>query len=210
MKNKVYMLILSFMMIGSVSFAQADFSIGPKVGVNYSSLNFRSNTSPYQSGSNQIGYHAGLFARIDLPVIFFQPEVIFSSTGGQLQPNGNDPSLVNAVDYNYNRLDVPIMLGFNMGGFRLQAGPVGTLMLSQDVRQSGTGTEVRQNYSNASFGYQAGIGLDVGNMVFDFKYESSLSRYGDEIVVGSGPSATSYRTDMRQSQWILSLGFRLF
>ncbi len=210
MKNKVYILVLSFIMVGTASFAQADFSIGPKVGMNYSSLNFKSNTSPYQSGSNQIGYHAGLFARIDLPVIFFQPEVIFSSTGGQLEPNGSDPSLTRAIDYNYNRLDVPLILGINLGGLRVQAGPVGTLMLSEDVRQSGTGTEVRQNYRSASFGYQAGIGVDIGNLILDLKYESSLSRYGDEITVGTGPSATVYNTDMRQSQWILSLGFRLF
>jgi hypothetical protein len=53
-----------------------------------------------------------------------------------------------------------------------------------------------------TFGYQAGIGLDIGNLVLDLKYEGGMTN--------SINGFAEVPTDQRQNQLILSMGFRLF
>jgi hypothetical protein len=83
----------------------------------------------------------------------------------------------------------------------VQAGPVATVLVNYKIEDS-VNTVVNADYSNATLGYQAGLGFDIGNLIFDFKYESSLGKVSKSVA--------GFETDTRQSQWIASAGFRLF
>lgn len=195
--KKLIFLISS--MILSIGVYGQDFSIGPKAGI--SSANIHVNGDDFESGSNEFGYHLGLFVRMGGSSIFVQPEFLYTNTGGSVikTDNGNTET---TFDANFDRFDIPLMFGFKFFDFfRVQAGPIATILVDYKIEDA-LNVPLDLDYKTSTFGYQAGIGLDVGNLIFDLKYESSLSKISK--------SSPLFQTDQRQNQIILSAGFRLF
>lgn len=172
------------------------FTMGPKFGISQGDVKV---SEGFRGEDSKIGYHVGAFARINLPVIFIQPEVLYTNTGGSFSDNTFN------YDVEFNRLDVPMMIGLKLGSvLRLQAGPVATYLLNGNMSSNdgSTTSKLIPPKEDFTFGYQAGIGLDIGNLVLDFKYEGGMTN------AINGYSAVP--TDQRQNQLILSMGFRLF
>lgn len=175
-----------------------EFSIGPKIGV--SQGNVQVNGNDFSTGNSKLGYHVGLFARLGGNSIYFQPEVLYTNTGGDFESSLGNTTVTYSASF--SRVDVPVMFGFKIAEvFRIQAGPVVSFLLDSDLDSDGTGL-TPPDYNTATLGYQAGIGVDVGNMILDVKYEGPLGKQADSIA--------GFATDQRQNQLILSLGIRLF
>lgn len=195
--KKLFPLFLAILLTAN-SYAQ-DFSIGPKVGVSQSNITV--NGDGFESGSTTLGYHVGAFVRMGGSSVYVQPEFLYTNTGGtiiQKMDNSTDVS----IDANFNRLDIPFMVGVKMAKvFRLQAGPVASILLDYTLDDA---LNVAQNvdYKNSTLGYQAGIGFDLGNLILDLKYESSLGKIAQSVA--------GFSTDQRQNQLMISAGFRLF
>ncbi|EMS31040.1 hypothetical protein C943_02613 [Mariniradius saccharolyticus AK6] len=182
----------------SWSLQAQDFSIGPKVG--FSQANVAVNGDGFSTGDAKFGYHLGAFVRMGGHSIFVQPELLFTNTGGTVVKSGQGTN--ETYSASFNRLDIPLMFGFKLAKvFRVQAGPVASVLMNYKIEDS-VDAVVDADYSSATVGYQAGIGLDVGNVILDFKYESSLSKLSKGVA--------GFETDTRQNQLILSAGFRLF
>lgn len=182
----------------SWSLQAQDFSIGPKVGI--SQANVAVNGDGFSTGDAKFGYHLGAFVRMGGHSIFVQPELLFTNTGGTVVKSGQGTS--ETYSASFNRLDIPLMFGFKLAKvFRLQAGPVASVLMNYKIEDS-LDAVVDADYNSATLGYQAGIGLDVGNVILDFKYESSLGKVSKSVA--------GFETDTRQNQLILSAGFRLF
>ncbi len=175
-----------------------EFSIGPKIGV--SQGNVQVNGDGFSKGNSKLGYHAGLFARLGGNNFYFQPEVLYTNTGGDFQSSQGSTTVTYSASF--SRVDVPVMFGFKIAEFfRIQAGPVMSFLLDSDLNSDGVGL-TPPDYNTATLGYQAGIGVDVGNIILDFKYEGPLGKQADSIA--------GFATDQRQNQLILSMGIRLF
>jgi hypothetical protein len=71
-----------------------------------------------------------------------------------------------------------------------------------DASAKGLEEDIKSGYKDATIGYQAGVGLDLWNLVIDAKYEGNLSTFGDELF--------GFPTDQNNNQWIVSVGFKLF
>jgi hypothetical protein len=196
--KKIAFIISMFFAAGSLM-AQ-DFSIGPKFGVSQANISVDENNG-FVSGDDRLGYHVGLFVRMGGNSFFVQPEILYTNTGGSInQTTVAGPEDV--LDANFNRLDIPLMAGFKvLNFFRIQAGPIASILMNYELEQAGQ-VITDADYSNATIGYQAGIGVDVGNLILDLKYENSLSRIARNI--------DGFPADQRQNQIILSAGFRLF
>ncbi|GHB35608.1 porin family protein [Mongoliitalea lutea] len=196
MKN-VYLLLIAVLCFSKLS-AQ-DFSIGPKVGVSQSSIAV--NGDGFESGSTSLGYHVGAFVRMGGASVFVQPEFLYTNTGGTIIQK-SDTGIDASIDANFNRLDIPFMVGVKLARvFRIQAGPIASVLLDYTLDDA---LNVAQNvdYRSSTLGYQAGIGLDLGNLILDFKYENSLGRIAQSVA--------GFNTDQRQNQLMVSAGFRLF
>src|SRR5690606_16568211 len=132
--------------------------------------------------------------------IYLQPEVLYTNTGGEFKEDQGSTSVT--YEATFNRMDVPIMFGFKLANFfRIQAGPVASFLLDKDVSNNVNSGKM-PDYKKSTLAYQAGIGLDVGNMILDLKYEGPFSK--------NSKSIAGFDTDQRQNQLILSLGIRLF
>jgi hypothetical protein len=195
---KTLLFLISALML-SVSANSQDFSIGPKAGI--SSANINVSGDGFESGSNEFGYHLGLFVRMGGSSIFMQPEFLYTNTGGSVIRT-DDTGTKTSFDANFDRFDIPLMFGFKfLDFFRVQAGPIASILVDYQIEDA-LQVPVEVDYKTSTFGYQAGIGLDIGNIILDLKYEGSMSKISK--------SSTSFQTDQRQNQLILSAGFRLF
>ena len=193
-------LILSFALLAfALTGYSQGFSIGPKVGLSQTKLDLKSDQ--FKNGESKFGYHVGIFARIDLAGLYLQPEVLYTQTQGQFSYDGNDQP-IKEYEADFNRVDIPVMLGFKMFNFlRIQAGPIASINVNSEIKDA-SNTVQDVDFKNATIGYQAGLGLDIGNMIIDAKYESSLDKFSGNV--------GNFSTDQRMNQRILSVGFRLF
>jgi hypothetical protein len=177
--------------------AQAQFfTIGPKFGVSQGDISV---ASGFRGEDSKIGYHVGAFTRFNLPIIYIQPEILYTNTGGSFSDNTFN------YDVNFNRLDVPLLIGLKLGSIlSLQAGPVATYLLNGELNShdGNTSTRVVPPKEDFTFGYQAGVALDIGNFLIGVKYEGGMTNSINRNI--------SVPTDQRQNQLILSMGFRLF
>lgn len=200
-KMKKLLFVCLLMIIGFA--ASAQFTLGPRVALTSSNLDIRENATNVQAGDAEFGFQYGLFARFKVPVIglYVQPEVLLSNTESTISQGAQN------VDLSFNRLDVPVMIGGKIGPLRINAGPSFSFLTSAETDVAGTETDIKDNYSNSTVGFQAGIGVDVLKFVIDLKYEGSLSeKFGDQVSAGG----LTFATDERPSHLVLAVGFKLF
>ncbi len=190
-----------FVFFAMEGFAQ-NFGFGIKAGLSSTKIDFKSDQFiPYDA---QTGYHVGVFGRFGAAGFFVQPEVLFTQTSGKFGINLPPFSSQNPDNYEatFNRLDVPVMVGFRMlKVIRLMAGPIASFNINSELKDAGD-TVKDVDFNNATLGYQAGLGVDIGNLSIEGKYEGGLSSFTDEI--------GGYASDNRLNQWVLSIGFKIF
>ena len=186
--------LLSAALLIAISFStKAQFSLGIKGGVNYSTIN-----SDNLRSSSVAGYQAGAFARLGGGV-YLQPEVYVSSTGGEFHSSDNNYT----GNVKFTNLNVPVLLGLRFGpknlNLRVMAGPVYTSVLSSNQNFGSIASSFANNgsYKNSTIGYQAGGGVDLGSITADLRYEGGFSDIN-----------SSY--GQRQHLWALSIGFKIF
>jgi len=209
MKKLLTILIAAFIMLPAMS----QIKFGIKAGLSTTSLKMEevktitSGSASYTveklEGANY-GFHGGLFMRLKVAMLFIQPEVLFSSTSNEYTVTdlaSATPGLV--VKQQFNQLSIPVMAGFKLGPLRLDAGPAASVLINSP-RELITAPGFETIYSRMSFGYQAGVGLDLLNILtIDLRYEGSLKKYQNQIENTLG---TAVNLDDRPNAFLLSVG----
>ena len=199
MKN-YQLAILTLCIIFFAGSASAQITLGPRIGMSSSQVKIDRTTDnglELETGDRVVGFHVGAFARISLLGLYVQPEILFTSAGGEVELTDASGTRDQILEYDLNKLDIPVMAGTKIAFFRLQAGPVFSFLLDD-----GFSASEDVNLNNAVVGYQAGIGLDISKLVIDVKYEGNLSKVGDRI--------EGINVDQRANQFLLSVGWKLF
>jgi hypothetical protein len=166
-----------------------------------------------EQGESKLGIHFGAFGRIQIMGLFIQPELLFSQTKGEyiITDQADAQSAYNAVvEQKFNKFDVPVIVGMKFGPARVGLGPVASFTLSESdglkdkmTEFVGANTTVENALNNAVFGYQVGVGLDLGKFAtIDLRYEGNLSKLGDQLTIGEN----NFNLDQRNPQLILNLG----
>jgi len=196
---KKLLFTFAFLSFALTVFSQ-DFSIGPKVGISQANLNLSKDY--FKSGDAKFGYHVGIFSRIGIGSFFLQPEVLYTQTKGKFSLDGMGTGDAGDYESSFNRIDIPLMVGFKFFKFlRLQGGPIASIDMNSELKNAFNDVQ-DVDFEKYTLGYQAGIGLDIGNLIVDAKYESALNKLTSNV--------GSLSTDQRVNQWILSVGFRIF
>lgn len=205
------MLILLFVLAfanGNDSFAQ--FTIGIKGGVNFSQLKTDFKTQSFgnnlqQSLDTKTGYVGGVYMRFGSK-FFVQPEFVFSAKGGSVNIlKGGSTTTSQTLSIEYTNFDIPVLIGFKVGPLRLNAGPMASFKLSDkglDEELKAYSSNVGESFKNASYGYQAGGGVDLGAFSVDLRYEGSLSEV-------TGNTFNNINFTQKGNLWQMTLGLRL-
>lgn len=198
--KKLVLVLLVF--LGSLTAHAQKNGFGLKGGLSSTQVNFEADQ--LVPSDAQLGYHLGVFARFGGIGFFVQPEVLFTQTSGKFKLELPPASSTSPANYEakFNRLDVPVMAGFRiLKIIRVMAGPIASFNIDSSLKEAGT-TVQNIDFKKATFGYQTGVGVDLGNLTFEGKYEGGLSKFTENV--------GSYTTDNRINQWVLSVGFKLF
>ena len=207
--KKLFLVLVASMFIFTLSSAQM-FNYGIKAGIGFSSLklddvtgiNDGADVYDLITGDGVMGYHVGLQTRIKIAMLVIQPELYFNAGGGTLeQVVDNGPTSV--LDVKFSRIDIPLLVGVKLGPARISVGPTGSFVLSENTDLKEIQPDFELFSKAMTWGFQAGLGLDISKLSLDFRYEGSLSKLGESFSVGG----TDFALDARPSQWIISLGF---
>lgn len=218
MKKALFALIFLSALQTNAQFNRKFVFVGIRGGANFSKLQ----TSEFKiskpgasvqdffqnNSANRTGYILGTYARIGRK-FFIQPEVLLSSKGGTFEIFKNGSTTPVNVDVKFSQIDIPVLVGFKLGPLRVNAGPMASLNVSQgsklgDVLKEYTTQNINKTIEQATFGYQAGIGLDIRSFNIDLRYESGLSNISQLNLQNNAQFNT------KVSLWQLSLGFVLF
>lgn len=217
---KKLILCISILALGLNASAQ-DFTWGAKVSATSPNLkidDIKKIENPdetiklLENTDASLGYQLGLFARVSLLGIYVQPEAMLSNSKSEIKFTDvmdENQELADVIgEVKLNKLDVPVMVGKRfLKVLRLNAGPVFTLLLSQDIDQSGASAayeEIEANYKNATVGLQYGLGLDIASLTIDLRHEMGMQSISDDITIGD----TTFEADQRMDQFLLSVGIK--
>ena len=191
-------LLFVFLLLSFYAFSQAlpTFQLGVKGGMNLAKFK----TKDTFSSDNKGGYYGGIWARIGGAGIHLQPELYLSGKNSSLVTASGQENSVK-----FTSLDVPILIGTKIGaagfGVRLNTGPVFTFILDekQNFGQAAS-SAFNGNFKDKALAWQFGVGLDIGKLNIDGRYESGLSQIN---------SAGGYPTT-KLNLYTIGVGFRVF
>ncbi|GAB4030111.1 porin family protein [Spirosoma gilvum] len=200
---------------------------GLKIGANFSQLDNLSfstprlmeNGMPVLSGGNVVydffqqnqsrstGIVGGVFVRFGNR-FFVQPELMLSSKGGQFDIIRQGLA-TQSVNVRVTTFDLPLLVGFRLGPLRINAGPVVSLPLAEtnslsDSFQQYAAQSLSETAKQATYGYQAGIGVTFGGLQLDLRQEGNLSKI---FPMTYKDPANDIRFSSKTTAWQLTAGF---
>ncbi|MBK7709968.1 MAG: PorT family protein [Bacteroidales bacterium] len=125
------------------------------------------------------GYHAGIFLRFGLGPVYLQPEAVFASTS--FDYNVTTVNMTALRTQKFNRISIPVLLGLKLGPLRINAGPAASVMIGSPSALIND-PDFENMYRRTVYGYQAGLGIDLGPLTLDVRYAGSL---GENMVIRS-------------------------
>ncbi len=193
---------LGIMMMSAPALSQVSVNFGPKVGINYSRLSF-SGADRRISNRYATGYQGGVFLRITSNRFYLQPEALFNEKGSKISfdadPSDGSGSRISGK-VKLQSLDIPLLLGVKLidskvFNLRIAAGPMYSRQLkdrSAILDNLAPNARFRRNL----YGYQAGLGIDLGNLTLDARYVGGFQDIIPEL--GGRPGSFNF-----------SVGFKL-
>lgn len=178
------------------------FTFGIKGGVNYSKLKTKDDLTDENSIA---GYQVGVFTRLGGVGLYVQPELYLGSKGNDfVKVNTGTNTVAASGKVRFTTLDVPVLLGTKIGpsklNLRFMAGPVISFVVNEHTTFDSAYDNIQDfdNYKNQNLAFQAGTGVDLGNLTVDLRYEGGLSNIS---------KSTEY--NQKQNLFHLSLGLKL-
>lgn len=196
--KKIFLLIsLCFILVQS--YGQL-VQVGAKVGINQGSLTGAPNLGAANTTS---GFVCGVFTKIGKSGLYLAPELLFTQRKGVFNTDSS-LTVTNSLWY----MDIPILLGYKLAAFRFYAGPNFQFLLSAH-QKAPSGWEdpffSKSNFNASAVGFQGGVGVNVGKIWLDIRYDGSVGDLGKTITTSTGKQI-NYST--RSNMFQLTIGYR--
>jgi len=128
------------------------------------------------------GLHAGFYADIGIGAFFIRPEAIISTERVDFRLTDLDRLGVagDLFTERYTHLNIPLQIGTRLGPFYILGGPSARLFVAgaSDLFDL---DEYEQQWEELSMGYIGGVGVQLGRIGVDLRYEGNLSSFGDHM-----------------------------
>ncbi|MCB0685023.1 MAG: PorT family protein [Saprospiraceae bacterium] len=183
-------LLLTVLTVLCLNLASGQIRFGVKGGISTYDLGVNDALTITQGGNDflldvqdaKYGYHAGLVLQIKLASFVIQPELLFNSNSVDYSFDlAASPTAGSVYTERYQNLDLPLMFGLKAGPMRLMAGPVGHYFL-KSTSELFQFESYQQKFSDLTYGWQGGIGVDLLNVMVDIRYEGNFTKFGDHII----------------------------
>lgn len=202
---KKTLLVAVMALMGSAAIAQSGSGFGIKAGLSYNkngdliSSVGDSGQDIVDGGEGKAGYHVGFWGKLDFPKIYLRPELVYSKTKSSYEVDGD------SQDYDISKLDLPVLLGYKIiGPLHIFAGPAFQYTLKNDLGD----LEVADVKNDFTVGLNTGVGVNLGKVGVDVRYERGFSKNEAEFI-GDNITDISGRVDSRPSQVIFALSLKL-
>lgn len=190
---------LSFLLVLCTFFSvsQAQVSLRPQIGFNSSSLT--NNFSESATFGDQLGFQFGLDAQFGRR-FYIQPGIIWESANNELREtlDGNNS------EFSVNRVRIPLMFGYKLLGndtgglidMRVFTGPNASFAVDKDLKQNSI--IQKGDFTDAVYGWNFGVGVDVAIFFVDAGYSFGLSEVFKDMA-----------SDVRNNLFYINTGLRL-
>jgi hypothetical protein len=204
--KKILITTILLYIIACTGYSQVRFGLRGGVNWNYvkaDDILLEDNTIRLTIPSkSNLGYHLGFISQIQLFNLFVQPELLFTANKNDvILKDANTLENTGFAEQKIYRLDIPVMAGIKIKSFKIQAGPIGTIILGTKSNLVDI-SNYEQKFKTLTYGYQAGIGIDFPRITLDLKYEGKLSKFGDKLTFGN----QTFNFDQRSSQIVFGVG----
>lgn len=209
MKLKIIGLVGLIVATFSYSAAQKFSGFGVLTGINYGESvikeTFTSNgvMFDYATDEADVAVSWGLFARFEVAKIVFQPQILASNYNTKMRLSS--PNFDSILTLKQNRFDIPLLFGYAPNKHvRALIGPVYTRMLENKVQTNEfLFDEFKSVFKGGTWALQLGFGFDMGRLNIDCKYETSLGRITDSIII----KGETFAFDQRKNSVQVTLGY---
>jgi len=213
MKKIIFIIALACVMLVSADVNASGY--GVRAGLNFSFFSSNEIVSDDRMvevlSDTYTGFHIGGIGYISLFNVFLQPELLYTQSGQEIsvktRSEGDMPVYENPVIFTnkFHTISIPLVAGIEFGPLRVGIGPVASFMLDSSIADNDLLNDIDFSYDTASLGYQAMVGMKLGSLMLDLKYEGDFGKFGDEI------SFAGDRFDFETSkrQFLISLGILL-
>jgi len=184
--KKIIIIILAVVLAAQL-FSQVQF--GLKAGVStdftFTSLDLSQASVDVvleKAKSAEWGFQGGAFMRASFAGLYIQPELLLATATNSLTYSGvvDGQPVDELLEQKFTKVNIPVLVGFKLAFLRVNAGPAASILINDPGELVDGAT-----YKKATFGYQAGLGLDLfKKMTIDLRYEGNLNQFGDEITIG--------------------------
>jgi len=187
---KRILLSLAFVAVSIGAFAQKGPAFGIKAGLNFNSNgDYKFDAAPTLNSETQTGYHVGIFGQLGSD-FFLRPELIYTQT----------KSAYGDANLTVSKLDAPVLVGTHiLSVLRIFAGPDFQYILNTDLGD----LSLDAVESDFTVGLQMGVGVDLGNVGVDLRYERGLTANEASF------AGVTDIVDTRASQFILGISLKL-
>lgn len=199
--------ILSIALVNAALFASAQISFAGKANLifptgspSWKNIKGTVNTAVEGEGKNNAGFNVGLSMKVGIPTAFYvMPELYYTHFKNEFTAANT------TFDIQSNRVDLPVLLGYNVLGNTLSAfvGPVASYNLSKED----TFNDFRENArDNFTVGYQFGAQVELKQLIINAKYEGSFSKDSRDFI--NRVSGEEIRYDNRPNLFMVGLGYK--
>lgn len=181
-KFKILMTLLiagsAFITNEAKSQSKSPIHIGIKGGGNFSDLSL---SETIIDSKNSLGYHAGVFTRLDISRLYVQGELLYSQKTSKIEKGS-----LGATKVKWNSIEVPVMVGFHLlksekATFRIFGGGVYSYVVNDKATLLNQVSQSFQKFDKSNVGFQAGVGADIGRLTLDLKYKGALTNISSDF-----------------------------
>lgn len=197
-------LVVNLLIFFSVA-AMAQIQVGPRVSLGTTFTDIETTKDNVSSGDADFAFGLGLFTAFDLGKVKIMPEVLYESASTNINFKDGD-GVQQVAESDLNKIDVPVTLLIEPVEFlSLQGGLIGSYIVSTDDGLRSKTDEAIRNYKDFTFGYQAGVGVSLGSILVDVRYEGPLTKSAE-----NNDNVLGLTFDERQQFVRALIGFNLF
>jgi len=184
---KKILVLLFALLLTAPLFSQVKFGLKAGVSTDFTFTNLdlsQANVDVVleKAKSAEWGFQGGAFMRASFAGIYIQPELLIATATNTLTYSGvvDGAPVDELLEQKFTKVNIPLLVGIKVAFFRINAGPAASFLIN-DPKELIDGA----TYKKATFGYQAGIGIDLlKKLTVDVRYEGSLNQFGENITIG--------------------------